>query len=66
MKQFEYLESTHSDIDKKGGLNYLGSQSWELVGFSDGHYIFKREIPQSPKPEQTRERTQSDYDGYGR
>jgi hypothetical protein len=35
------------------GLNQLGSQGWELVNFTyDCQYVFKREIPQSPGPEQ--------------
>jgi hypothetical protein len=63
MKQFEYCSS---DVDAKHamqepGLNKLGSLGWELVSFtSDGKYIFKREIPQSP------EHTQNGYDVYGR
>jgi hypothetical protein len=70
MKQFEYI-STRSgsgdQIHREDKLTALGLEGWEIVGVSDGRYIMKREIPQSPEPIQGRhERTQDGYDGYER
>lgn len=82
MKRFEYLNQTSTDIRKNAdlyprgesfpgftaaGLTYLGLQGWELVNFtSEGKYIFKREIPQSPEHSQEhQQRTRNDYSGYG-
>jgi hypothetical protein len=80
MKQFEYLRLTTDGITARGifdngkirrndfniGLDNLGLQGWDMVNFtSEGYYMFKREIPQSP--EQTQERPHNGHDdGYGR
>lgn len=49
-KQFEYLRDfeTEGDAMNSDRLNRLGLKGWELVGFHDDLFYFKREIVPEP------------------